>query len=159
MSDNPLQALTLRVLALEARVAGMVRRGPVEEVDTAAQTVRLKLGEGADGPYLSPPIPYAQHSGALKAHIPPRKGQSMVILSESGDFKQGVAMPSSWSDADKSPGDTAETNVITFGGFTIGFAGDVLVISGPKVRLECGGSTFDLSGDGLRMSAPDYQFD
>jgi hypothetical protein len=133
-----------RVAELERKVAGGQRSGFVHEVDPGAGTVRLKLGDGPDGPFLSPPIPYAQTMGALKAHIPPVVGQSMTMLAPGGDWRQAVAISLSASDSNPSPSGAADQNVITFGSVTITLQGSGLVI-------EAGGCTVTISGDGLSV--------
>lgn len=136
--------LVRRVATLEARLAGSFRRGKVAEVDPAAGTVRLDLGEGADGPFLSPAIPYAQLAGALKVHAPPSVGQQMAIMSEAGDFRQGIAFPMTWSDANPSPGSDGETNVITFGDCRF-------ELTGGGLKITIGGVTIELTGGGLAI--------
>jgi phage baseplate assembly protein V len=135
--------LLTRVVAIEKRLAGSFRRGKVAEVDAAAGTVRLDIGQSSGGePYLTPAIPYAQLAGALKVHAPPSIGQQMAIMSEAGDFRQGIAFPMTWSDANLSPGDSAETNVITFGDCRFELAAGGL-------KITIGGVTIELTGDGL----------
>lgn len=125
-------------------MAGGARHGVVHEVDPAAGTVRIKLGDGPDGPFLSPPIPYAQTMGALKAHIPPSVGQSMTMLAPGGDWRQAVAIGMSASNANPSPSGAGDENVITFGSATITLTGDGLTI-------EAGGVTVSITGDGLSV--------
>lgn len=139
-----LAELAARVAELERRLAGGQRSGFVHEVDPAAGTVRLKLGDGPDGPFLSPPIPYAQTMGALKAHIPPVVGQSMTMLAPGGDWRQAVAIGLSASDSNPSPSGAGDQNVITFGSVTITLTSDGLLI-------EAGGTTVTISGDGLAV--------
>lgn len=142
---NILAELAARVAELERRVAGGARHGVVHEVDPAAGTVRLRLGEGTDGqPFLSPPIPYAQTMGALKAHIPPSVGQSMTLIAPGGDWQQGIAVGMSASDANPSPSGAGDQNVITFGAVTIALKGD-------GVTVSAGGTTVTISGAGLSI--------
>lgn len=135
-----------RLAELERRVDGSQRHGVVHEVDPGAGTVRLRLGEGTDGePFLSPPIPYAQTMGALKAHVPPSVGQQMTMMAPGGDWQQAVAMGLSASDANQSPSGAGDQNVITFGGATITLKGDALVIA-------VGGVSLTVSGGGLAVT-------
>lgn len=136
-----------RVAELERKVAGGARNGVVHSVDPAAGTVRLKLGDGPDGPFLSPAIPYAQTMGALKAHIPPSVGQSMSLLAPGGDWRQAVAIGLGASNANPSPSGAGNQNVITFGSATITLAGD-------GITLSVGGSTISITAGGITMTAP-----
>jgi phage baseplate assembly protein V len=138
--------MAARLTALETRVAGMVRRGKVAEVDPAQGLVRLELGEGQGGEkFLSPWLPYAQMAGALKVHAPPSVGQQMTIMSEGGDARQGVALPMTWSDAEPSPGSDGGTNVITFGDCRI-------ELTGGGLKITAGGATVEISGAGLSVT-------
>lgn len=136
-----------RVSELERKVAGSARHGVVHEVDAAAGTVRLKIGEGPDGPFLSPAIPYAQTMGAIKAHIPPSVGQSMTLMAPGGDWRQAVAIGLSASDANASPSGAGDEAVITFGAVTITMKGD-------GVTISVGGSSIDVTAGGIVLTAP-----
>lgn len=145
--------LAQRVADLERRVRGMCRYGTVEEVDPGAGTVRLKLGEGADGnPFLTAPIPYAQTAGAVKFHNPPSKGQQMVAMSPDGDLRQALAQPMGFSSSNPSPSGAGDQHVMTFGGFTGTMTGDALKIEAPKVEFITGGVTHVLDGSGLHVT-------
>lgn len=134
-----------RIAELERRVAGMVRHGPIAEVDPATGTVRLDLGEATGGGrMLSPPIPYSQAAGALKAHIPPTVGQQMTIMAPSGDWRQAVALPMTWSDANAAPSSAGDENVITYGSATITLKSDALA-------LTVGGVTLTISAEGVAI--------
>ena len=91
MAVRELVELVSRVAELERRFAGVLRHGTVAEVDPERQRVRLDLGpaHGAEGRFLSPWVPYAQFSGALRVHTPPTVGQQLTAMSPSGDFSAG----------------------------------------------------------------------
>ncbi|XOK12629.1 hypothetical protein ACI6PO_06285 [Agrobacterium tumefaciens] len=140
-----------RIAALEKRLSSMVRHGPVAEVNPAEGWVRLNLGEGDKGPLLSPKIPYAQMAGALKFHAPPSEGQQMTYFAPSGDPRQAVAFPMTWSDANPSPSGSGEENVMTFGSVTIAIKGD-------SVKITAGGTWFEISAGGIKAVSDDYDF-
>jgi len=148
-----------RVAELERRVAGMVRHGTVEQVDPQKQRVRLRLGGTDDKPFIGPWVPYAQIAGALKVHTPPSVGQQMTLLSPTGDPRQAVALPMTWSNQNASPSQKGDEHVLTFGSCRIELRGNEIVVKVPRILIECDGSTFELTGSGLKMRAPDYQFD
>jgi phage baseplate assembly protein gpV len=136
-----------RIAELERKVAGGARSGFVHEVDAAAGTVRLKFGDGPDGPFLSPPIPYAQTMGALKAHIPPSVGQSMTMMAPGGDWRQAVAIGLSASDSNPSPSGDGAQNVITFGAATI-------TLTGSGLTIQVGGSSIQITAGEITLNAP-----
>lgn len=152
MSDT-LVELFRRVADMERRQANMVRHGTVAEVDPAKGRMRLKIGEGAGGsPFLSPWVPYAQVAGALKVHAPPSVGQQMTMFSPTGDVRQAVAMPMTWSDQNAAPSQSGSENVITFGSCRIELKGDEVLISGPKIRFVSGGHSQEITGAGSKFS-------
>jgi Phage P2 baseplate assembly protein gpV len=147
-----------RQAEIERRIDGMVKQGPVAEVDPKAGTVRLRLGGTEEEPFLSPPVPYAQIAGAMKIHSPPSVGQQMTLISGTGDFRQGLAVPMTWSNQNAAPSDKGDEHVLTFGDCRIELRGSEIVVKVPRIFFECEGSTFELTGGGLKMAAPDYEF-
>lgn len=146
--DTLLADILRRSAEIERRLDGMVRQGKVTEVDPKAGTVRVRYGGTDDEPFLSPPIPYAQIAGGLKVHAPPTIGQQMTVLSGSGDFRQGMAVPMTWSDANKSPSDKGDENVLTFGNIRAELRSDELLITvgGFALSLKAEGATFTVGG-------------
>jgi len=129
-----------RVAALERRLAGMVRHGPVEEVNAKEGWVRLNLGEGDDGKFVSAKVPYAQIAGDLKIHSAPSKGQNMTIIAPGGDVRQAVALPMTWSDQNASPNDKADEHTLTLGSVRVDLKGN-------ELRIAIGGFTLTVSED------------
>jgi phage baseplate assembly protein V len=140
------ERLIRRIEALERRMKGMLRQGTVAEVDPAAGTVRLKLGQGAEGEYLSAPIPYTQTAGAMKFHNPPSVGQQMSAISPDGDLRNAMAMPLGWSGENASPSGAGDAHVMTFGAVTI-------TIGTGSVTLTCGGSTIAMTAETITLSS------
>jgi phage baseplate assembly protein gpV len=138
--------LAARVAELERRVANFARHGTVHSVDAAAGTVRLVIGESEDGPFLSPHVPYGQIAGALKVHSPPSAGQQMTLIAPSGDPRQGVALPMTWSDANASPSDKGDEHVVKIGSVTMTLKGDGLTLSVGGVRIAISGSGLAIEG-------------
>ena len=150
-----------RIQALERRVAGLLRHGAVSEVDTAKGLVRLTIAPEADHAFLSPWIPYGQIAGpstGLKVHTPPVVGQNMTLVSPSGDLRQAVALPMTWSDQAVSPGQGPHP-VATYGAFKIEILHDEMKVTVPKATIVAGGSTFELTGPGLKLAADKVQID
>lgn len=133
--------------------------GTVTDVDPKNARARIRVGGTDDKPVLSPWIPYAQQAGALKGHVPVSKGQQMTMIAPGGNWKRAKLLPMTFSDENKSPSDKGDENVWTYGEAKIELRAGEIVVTVPKIRLVCGGSTFELTGGGLKMVAPDYQFD
>jgi len=145
--------LERRISELEARLENSVRKGKIAEVDHEKGLARIEVGVDSDGkPQLGPWLRTSQIAGALKIHTPATVGQTFMQVAPGGDFEQGLLIPLGWSDGNPSPGKTADP-VMTIGALTATTDGDTLKISVPKIVLECGGSTFTLSGEGLDLEA------
>lgn len=154
--SNEIVKLTQRIAELERRVRGMHRAGTVVEVDPAAGTVRLKLGEGRDGePYLSAPIPYVQTAGAMKFHNPPSVGQQMAVFSPDGDLRQAIAQPLGFSDAEVSPESAGDAHVMTFGAVRLTLKGGELSVSIDGVTVKISGSGLSVTGGGVSHNGTD----
>jgi hypothetical protein len=144
----------------ERRLAGSQWVGKVTHVDTEKHLIRIALGKDDDGgKVLSPWVPVAQVAGALKLHSLPSVGQVMAVRSEAGDIEQGVAEPYHWTEDNPSPSDKGDEHIMTFGDVRIELRGDEIVINVPRLFVKCGGTTFELTGGGLKAVAPDYQWD
>ena len=152
MAIRELVELAARIAELERRFSGMMRHGTVAEVDTTTQRIRLDFGpaHGASGRFLSPWIPYAQFSGALRLHTPPSVGQQFTAMSPNGDFQQAVAVPLTHSSANPSPSTAADQNVLSFGSVTVTLAEDSLEVSVGGVRFKVDGANVEITGGAVR---------
>lgn len=112
---TPLALVTGQLAEVRQRLATMKRPGTVAAVDAEAKRVRLRLGGSDDEPFLSPWVPYAQIAGDLKVHAVPSVGQQMMLHAPSGDMRQGVAEPFTWSDDQPSPSDDPDEVRLEFG--------------------------------------------
>lgn len=154
--------LVARVAELERRVTGMIRHGTVAEVDPAKARVRIKLGQDEDGgDFLSPWVPYSQLAGALKAHIPPTAGQQFSLVAPTGDWQQAVAMPLTWSNANGSPSEAGDENVVTYGNVRVVMKDDLvevdvggakLTMTSDKITLSTNGGSIEVSGAGVKLT-------
>jgi phage baseplate assembly protein gpV len=163
MAVRELVELVSRVAELERRFAGVLRHGTVAEVDPERQRVRLDLGpaHGAEGRFLSPWVPYAQFSGALRVHTPPTVGQQLTAMSPSGDFQQAVALPLTHHSGNPSPSKAGDENVMTYGNVRMTLADDLvrvvvsgtrLELSSAKVTLSMGGSSIEMTDAGVKIT-------
>ena len=163
MAVRELVELVSRVAELERRFAGVLRHGTVAEVDPERQRVRLDLGpaHGAEGRFLSPWVPYAQFSGALRVHTPPTVGQQLTAMSPSGDFQQAVALPLTHHSGNPSPSKAGDENVVTYGNVRMTLADDLVRVdvggtlfelTSAKVTLSTGGSSIEMTDAGVKIT-------
>jgi phage baseplate assembly protein V len=148
-----LAELAGRIADLERRVFGLMRHGTVAAVDAGRGMVRLKLGQStAGGDFLGPWVPYSQIAGAMKAHVPPAVGQQMTLMSPSGDIRQAVALPLTWSEQNESPSSSGEENVVVYGDVTIKLTADAL-------RLDVGAVSLVVSAAGISVTGGRVEHD
>lgn len=141
-----------RLAEMERKLSGMIRQGPVAQVDAARQRVRLEIGQGDDGPVLGPWVPYAQQGGALAVHTPPTARQNMMMVSPSGDPQQAVALPYTFSDQHKSPSQSPSENVLTYAGATF-------KLDASGLSISKGGVTVTITAAGLEVTGGDVKND
>ncbi len=111
-----------RLADLEQRFSRSVRYGTVDQVRhrSGQVEVRARIGLDSDGePLLSPWVPWAQAAGALRVHTPPTAGQQVRLIAPEGEARQATAEPFTHSDANPTPSDQLDRNVLTFGGWRI----------------------------------------
>lgn len=143
--------LTARVAEMERKSAASSRRGVVAEVDAAAGTVRLDLGDGM----LSPAIPYGQFAGALKIHTPPTVGQLMTLTAPSGEMEQGLAIPTSFGGGNDAPSSASDANAITFGSVRIDLDADAATVTVGGVSLVISASGVAITGGRVTHNGTD----
>jgi len=119
-----INALLSRIAELERKIANMMPVGPATEVDAKSQTFRMRIGGTDEKPQFSPWAPYSQQFGKLKIHAPISKGQNMLLLCPNGDPQQAVGIPLCSNNANPSPSDKDDENVIEYGEATIKLKGD-----------------------------------
>lgn len=138
------ESIVERLNAIEQRLERGAVMGKVTHVDAAKGLYRQTIGVDDKGePVLSPWIPYSQHAGALKAHIPPSVGQQMMAISN-GDLENGVGVPFTWSDSNTQPNDKGNENTITFRGVQIDFT--------DGLKITIGGTVYDFTGAGFTQT-------
>lgn len=139
------EAVLERLAAIEQRLEKGSILGKVTHVDPAKGLYRQTVGVDDKGQQvLSPWIPYSQHAGALKAHIPPSVGQQMMAISN-GEMESAVGIPFTWSDANTQPNDKGDENTITFRGVKIDFTDGLKITIGSTV-YNFTGAGFDQTG-------------
>jgi len=116
---------------------------------------------GGQGRFLSPWLPYAQFSGALRVHTPPTAGQQFTVMSPTGDFQQAVAVPLTHHAGNPSPSTAGDENVITYGNVRMTLAddlarvdvgGSILKMTAAEITLSTNGSSIVLNADGVTIN-------
>lgn len=149
---NIIADLMRRVAEVERRFDGAVQQGRVAEVDAQSGTVRIDYGGENGEQFLSPPIPYSQMAGALKVHAPPSVGQQMTVLNGGGDYRQGLALPMTWSADNAAPSSRGDENALTFGNVSVRMEDGKLVIT-------VGNSTITVTDGSIELKASEIVTD
>ncbi|MGE3784738.1 MAG: phage baseplate assembly protein V, partial [Alphaproteobacteria bacterium] len=137
-----------KIAELERRGRNRKRTGVVSEVDNAKGLARVKIMDGAQGPYLSPWVPWKEvASGGIKSHIPPTVGEQVDVVSESGDLTDAVIDMSTPSNANPRPHDGPEA-VITKGDSRLTIADDKVTIKAASIVLD---GEVHLGGEGGKL--------
>jgi hypothetical protein len=132
---NELFALRADIEFLKTAFGNSIKVGPVEVMD-AAKGYRLKLGDGPDGPFLSPWYP---HPETGKTSVPLKKGQIVGVVNPTGDPRQGLLIRGGYSDANASPNNDLEANVFADAGVRMVVRDGGLVLEASKaVTLTIG---------------------
>lgn len=114
---------------LKTAFGNAVKIGPVAEVD-AERGYRLDLGEGPDGPYLSPWYPHPESGGQSSSWMPLSKGQIVGVITAAGDPRQAILLRGGFTDENGPPSDDLAANVLKALGVTITMKDGTLTIEG-----------------------------
>lgn len=118
---------------LKTAFGNSIRVGTVEEVD-AQKGYRVRLGETAAGePYLSPWIAHPESGGQSKSWMPLSKGQTVGLLSPTGDMRQAVMLRAGFSGDNAPPSADLLANVLAAFGVTATVKDGTVTIDGNLV--------------------------
>ena len=139
-----LRTLRRQVDGINRRLAQAVLSGKVKpgSQDGAKRTLRLVLGEDADGKeVLSPPVRWQQPgAGTFKMHATPADNEQMTMISPSGTIgTNSMAVWGTFDDNHAAPSDRTDDGVIELGASRIDMRDDALVLTNGGVRIELGG--------------------
>lgn len=146
---------------IERRLANLIRIGVVEELDTSAARVRVRIGE-----LLTAAIPWLTHrAGADRSWWAPEPGEQVVVLSPSGELAQAVVLPALYRSSAPAPADAATVHRVVYeDGTTIEYdraahklkatvVGDVEVTADGDVTIDAGGNATVNAGNTATVSA------
>lgn len=117
---------------LKTRFGQMIRIGPIEEIDPV-KGYRIKLGDGEDGPFLSPWLPHPESGGQSSSWMPLSKGQVVSVISPNGDMRQGVLLRGGFTEGNPAPSTDLVANVLKAFGVTITMKDGEVVIEGDVI--------------------------
>jgi hypothetical protein len=141
-------ALRAEVEMLKTAFGNSMKVGPVEEID-AVKGYRLKLGDGEDGPFLSPWYP---HPETGKTSVPLKKGQIVGVMNPTGDPRQGIVIRGGYSDENASPNSDMKANVFKDAGVEMTIADGQLKTTSKTIRHETQGDIDIVSGGIVRFT-------
>lgn len=142
-------ALSRDLAEIQRRQTWQAKEGKVAELDEAAGLYRVDFGGG----FLSPWLPVeALSSGALRIQAEPVSGQTVKVVSQSGDMTDGIIALSSFSDANGRPHNRA-------GELKVSVGGTVITGTADSLTLESNGSTIVLDASGITASGDAISID
>lgn len=136
MAIGEILRLRSDVELLKAVVGEALTVGTVAKVDTE-RGYRIDLGEGNDGPMLSPWIPHPESGGQSLSWMPLSEGQIVALLSPSGDLRQGVMLRGGFGGEYDPPSQDLAANVLKAFGI-------IITMKDGKVSIE---GDVDIKGD------------
>jgi hypothetical protein len=105
------EEILARLVQLEQRVYQTMIRPAVVKKDDKGD-LRIAAGKTNDGKdFLLPKSMKSQHHGFLNENVPYEEGQTVMILSADGDFRNSFVLPYSYSDSDPLPDDAAKKKI------------------------------------------------
>lgn len=117
---------------LKTAFGNALKVGPVEVVD-AKKGYRLKLGDGPNGPFLSPWYPHPESGGGTSTWFPMTKGQIVGVINPSGDPRQGVMFRAGFSGINPQQSEDLEANLFSAFGVTVSVKGGKLAVDGDLI--------------------------
>lgn len=151
------QQLRWAVVELQRRLANIVRKGTVYELDADAARARVKYDEQDDGtPVVTTWLQWGvRRAGPDRTWWAPEVGEQVLILSPAGDLRQAVIVCSLWREAYPPNGDAADLTRTDFadgsyvehdretGNLTIRATGNITITADGNVDIN--GSRIDLN--------------
>lgn len=106
--------------------------GTVDQVDPE-RGYRINLGEGTEGPMLSPWLPHPESGGQTASWVPLSEGQIVGLFSPSGDLRQGLLLRGGFGGENQPPSQDLQENVIEAFGVRITMRDGKLTIEGDLI--------------------------
>lgn len=145
---------------LERRQANAIRVGTVLAVDYAAARVRIKSGD-IETAWL--PWSTGRASAAKRRWDPPEVGEQVVVLSPTGDMRQGVVLTGVFQDDAGAPSDSGDKDTTVYGDGTVieydrashtllADLGDSRVrATRTEILLQVGGASLKVNASGIEI--------
>ena len=117
---------------LKTAFGNALKVGPVEVID-AKKGYRLKLGDGPNGPFLSPWYPHPESGGQSLSWMPLSKGQIVGVIQPNGDHPQGVMFRAGFNGEHQPPSEDLAQNMLKALGVTLSIKDGTLTLEGNLV--------------------------
>lgn len=147
------------VADLFRRLENIVRRGRVEELDAANARIKARIGTNVTGwlPWL------ALRASSDSAWHAPAVGEQILVLSESGDFNNGVALTGIYQAAHPAPSNNPAVKLDRFSdGAEVSYDKDAHrytldVPAGGEILLRIGNTSLSLTDTGTTLTTPAFE--
>lgn len=146
---------------MERRLANAIRIGTVAELNTEKKRIRVKVGKITTG-WLRWSM---GRSGPDNEWSPPEVGEQVILAAPSGDLAQAVAIGTIYRDEFEAPGSSADQTVRTWkDGAREEYNREthtrsLIVPDGGKIVFTIGGTSYELTSSGAKLTAPQITFD
>ncbi|MBX9873335.1 MAG: phage baseplate assembly protein V [Beijerinckiaceae bacterium] len=130
---------------LKLRLDNLLREGRVESVDPETGTAEVDMN-GLRSDKLS----WSQRAGSIRDWDPPSQGERVLVLNPSGDPGLGIIFPGGYSDAFPQPHRQA-------GEFFKQVGASSILMTGEKLVLTVGGSSFTLEAGVITLKSPSFK--
>lgn len=155
------------VVNLQNMVEGLVKHGPVTDIDAKTQRVRIQIGTEPDEknkekkkPMKSAWVPYGLgFAGEFSQIWHPSVGQNMTLVSPHGDKAQSVAYPFTYSKKYPTPSDNPNCHILcNFGSSRIEVWKEQIVIISDNIHLTAlKGDITETADRHIEMEAKDLK--
>jgi len=141
---------------LYRRMENIVCRGRIAEMDADEARVRVSIGDN-----LTDWLPWLTlRAGLDRSWAAPSAGEQVLVLSESGDFNNGVVLFGIYQSAHPAPSDDPDENLMEFedgAKFTYHkgtHAAEVTLPDAGEIMLKVGRSSISVKDDAITITTP-----
>ncbi|NRA86406.1 MAG: phage baseplate assembly protein V [Rhizobiales bacterium] len=103
----------------------------ITEVDTAKAKVKVAVGDGSSGW-----LPFSTPAGKVSIWSPPSVGQSVMLLSPSGNIDQAIVLSGGFNDANPPKSSEADCLHISIGSSSLFIKDGEVIIKADKITVE-----------------------
>lgn len=138
------------------RMENIVRRGRIAEVDTEHARVRISIGENTTDwlPWLT------FRAGLDRSWSAPSVGEQVLVISESGEFNNGLVLFGIYQTDHPAPSDDLDETLVQFeDGAKLSYhkgthAAEVTLPNAGEIMLRVGRSSISIKDDAITITTP-----